>query len=86
MPITVSDPKGVPDHRRERIEAAGVAGSENVSAPYEAWIAANPFRGVLVQREVESWRSPLVSITPFSASQFGTTSPNALAAGGTGGC
>ena len=40
---------------------------------------------VLVQREVESGRSPLASITPFSASQFGTTSPKALAGGGTGG-
>jgi len=40
---------------------------------------------VLVRREMENWRSPLASITPFSASQFGTTSPNALASGGTGG-
>jgi hypothetical protein len=40
---------------------------------------------VLVQREVESGRSPLASITPFSASQFGTTSPYSLAGGGTGG-
>ena len=39
---------------------------------------------VMVQRDVETARSPLASITPFSASQFGTTSPNALAGGGTG--
>jgi hypothetical protein len=39
---------------------------------------------VLVQREVESGRSPLASITPFLASPFGTTSPNTLAAGGMG--
>jgi hypothetical protein len=40
---------------------------------------------VLVQREVENARSPLASITPFSAGQFGKTSPNALAGSGTGG-
>jgi hypothetical protein len=28
---------------------------------------------------MENWRSPLASITPFSLSQFGTISPNALA-------
>ena len=38
---------------------------------------------VLVQREVESGRSPLASIAPFSSSQFGTTSPYSLAGGGT---
>jgi hypothetical protein len=37
---------------------------------------------VLVQREMESWRAPLASITPFSACQFAP--PNAVAAGGTG--
>ena len=45
MPITVFDTKGVPGHRRERIEAAVVAGGKIVSAPCEAWIAADPFRG-----------------------------------------
>src|SRR5580658_9047138 len=35
----------------------------------------NRRRPVLVQREVERGRSPLASITPFSASRFGTTSP-----------
>ena len=45
MPITVFDVKGVPGHRRERIEAAVVAGGKHVSVPYEAWIAADPFKG-----------------------------------------
>ena len=45
MPITVFDVKGVPGHRRERIEAAVVAGGEHVSESYEAWIAADPFKG-----------------------------------------
>ena len=29
-------------HRRERIEAAVVAGGKRVSGPHEAWIAADP--------------------------------------------
>jgi len=33
---------------------------------------------VLVQREVETVRSLLASITPFSANRLGTTSPNAV--------
>jgi len=41
--------------------------------------------GVLVQREMENWRSPLASITPYLASLSGTKSPNALVGGGTGG-
>ena len=45
MPITVFDVKGVPGHRRERIEAAVVAGGKHVSVSYEAWIAADPFKG-----------------------------------------
>ena len=45
MPITVFDTKGIPGNRRERIEAAVVAGGANTSAPYEAWILADPFRG-----------------------------------------
>jgi hypothetical protein len=45
MPITVFDVKGVPGHRRERIEAAVVAGGKHVSMSYEAWIAADPFKG-----------------------------------------
>jgi len=35
--------------------------------------------GVLVQREMESWRAPLASIAPFSAGQFAP--PNGAAAG-----
>ena len=45
MPVTVFDIKGIPGHRRERIEAAIVAGGKHVSGPHEAWIAADPFRG-----------------------------------------
>jgi hypothetical protein len=45
MPITVFDVKGVPGHRRERIEAAVVAGGKHASDSYEAWIAADPFKG-----------------------------------------
>ena len=45
MPITVFDLKGVPGHRRERIEAAVVAGGKHVSTSYEGWIAADPFKG-----------------------------------------
>jgi hypothetical protein len=45
MPLTVFDIKGIPGHRRERIEAAVVAGGKHVSAPHEAWIATDPFTG-----------------------------------------
>ena len=45
MPLTVFDIKGVPGHRRERIETAVVAGGKHVSAPHEAWIATDPFKG-----------------------------------------
>jgi hypothetical protein len=45
MPLTVFQSKGVPGHRRERIEAAVVAGGRHASGPHEAWIAADPFRG-----------------------------------------
>ena len=45
MPITVFDVRGVPGHRRERIEAAVVTGGRHVSLPYEAWIVADPFKG-----------------------------------------
>ena len=45
MPITVFDVKGVPGHRRERIEAAVVAGGKHVSVSYEAWIAVDQFKG-----------------------------------------
>ena len=45
MPITVFSTKGIPDHRRERIEAAVVAGGAHTSTSYEAWIAADPLRG-----------------------------------------
>lgn len=45
MPITVFDIKGVPGHRRERIEAAVIADGKSVSGPREAWIATDPFKG-----------------------------------------
>jgi hypothetical protein len=45
MPLTVFDIKGVPGNRRERIEAAVIAGGGHASGPHEAWIAADPFNG-----------------------------------------
>jgi hypothetical protein len=45
MPVTVFDIKGLPGHRRERIEAAVVAGGKHAKGPHEAWIAADPFKG-----------------------------------------
>jgi hypothetical protein len=45
MPVTVFQIKGIPGHRRERIEAAVVAGGRHASGPHEAWIATDPFRG-----------------------------------------
>ena len=45
MPLTVFDIKGVPGIRRERIEAAVVAGGRHTTGPHEAWIAADPFNG-----------------------------------------
>ena len=45
MPLTVFDIKGVPGARRERIEAAVVAGGRHTTGPHEAWIAADPFHG-----------------------------------------
>src|SRR5436305_15261012 len=45
MPITVFDTKGVPSHRRERIETTVVAGGRHARGPHEAWIAADPFKG-----------------------------------------
>ena len=45
MPLTVFDSKGIPAHRRERIEAAVTAGGRHVQGLYEGWIARDPFRG-----------------------------------------
>jgi hypothetical protein len=45
MSVTVFETKGLPGHRRERIEAAVVAGGKHTRAPHEAWIAADPFQG-----------------------------------------
>jgi hypothetical protein len=40
MPVTVFQIKGIPGHRRERIETAVIAGGRHASGPHEAWIAA----------------------------------------------
>jgi hypothetical protein len=45
MPVTVFDIKGVPGRRRERIEAAVIAGGKHTEGPHEAWIAADTFKG-----------------------------------------
>ena len=45
MPLTIFDTKGIPAVRRERIETAVEFGGKHVAAAYEAWIAADPFRG-----------------------------------------
>ena len=45
MPPVVFPIKGVPRARRERIEAAVVAGGRHATGPHEAWIAADPFNG-----------------------------------------
>ena len=45
MPIAVFQMTGIPGNRRERIEAAVVAGGKQVSGPHEAWLAADPFKG-----------------------------------------
>ena len=45
MALVVFDIKGITATRRERIEAAVESGGKLVAEPYEAWIAADPFRG-----------------------------------------
>jgi hypothetical protein len=47
MPLTVFESKGIPATRRELIQAAVEAGGRHFSASYEAWIAADPFRGAV---------------------------------------
>jgi hypothetical protein len=42
MPLTVFDIKGIPSHRRERIEAAVVAAGRHAVGPHEAWITTDP--------------------------------------------
>jgi hypothetical protein len=46
--------RGVPGHRRERIEVAVVAGGRHTSGPHEAWIAADPFRGGIKVLPIQS--------------------------------
>jgi hypothetical protein len=43
MPLTVFDCRGIPALRRDRIEAAAVAGGRHQSDLYEAWISTDPF-------------------------------------------
>ena len=45
MPLTVFGIKGISGVRRERIEAAVIAGGKHAAGPHEAWIAADPIRG-----------------------------------------
>jgi hypothetical protein len=45
MPLTVFALRGIPGNRRERIEAAVVAGGRHTTGPHEAWVAADPFNG-----------------------------------------
>jgi hypothetical protein len=45
--ITVFGATGVPANRRERIEAAVMAGGKTTSKPYEGWIVADPFRKMI---------------------------------------
>jgi hypothetical protein len=45
MPLTVFDCQGIAAARRQRIEAAvEAAAGQRRTQPYEAWIAADPFR------------------------------------------
>jgi hypothetical protein len=45
VPLTVFAVKGIPGNRRERIEAAVIAGGKHIRGPHEAWIAVDPFNG-----------------------------------------
>jgi hypothetical protein len=45
MPLTVFSLRGIPSNRRERIEAAVVAGGKHATGPHEGWIADDPFNG-----------------------------------------
>jgi hypothetical protein len=45
MPLTVFDTKGIPGHRRERIEKAVERAGKDTASPYEACIATDPFQG-----------------------------------------
>ena len=45
MPLTVFAVKGLPANRRERIEAAVIAGGRSATGQHESWIAADPFSG-----------------------------------------
>jgi hypothetical protein len=42
MPLTVFSLRGVHGNRRERIEAAVIAGGRHATGPHEVWMAADP--------------------------------------------
>jgi hypothetical protein len=48
MPLTVFAIKGIQGNRRERIEAAVVAGGRSTRKPHEGWIAVDPRGAVRV--------------------------------------
>jgi hypothetical protein len=41
MPLTIFSIRGLPGSRRERLEAAVVAGGKHARAPHEGWIAVD---------------------------------------------
>ena len=45
MALTLFSLRGIPGNRRERIEAAVMAGGKHATGPHEAWVTADPFRG-----------------------------------------
>jgi hypothetical protein len=77
----VFDIKGVPGSRRERIEAAVVAGGgRHAPGPHEAWIAADPFKGsfrVLITGRQEFERSVVFALADDPAVICGAGARNA---------
>ena len=47
MPLTIFDVKGLPAVRRDRIEAAIVAGGRHLRTSYQAWITVDQYRRVV---------------------------------------
>jgi len=47
VPLTIFDAKGLPAIRRERIEAAIVAGGRHLTTSYAAWITVDLYRRVV---------------------------------------
>jgi hypothetical protein len=50
MPITIFDVKGIAAQRRERVEAAVMAGGKTTSGAHEAWIVADSLGGSIKVR------------------------------------